>query len=370
MRILFIAPRYHTNLHFRIKALQESGHEVVFLSQYKGQSERYDAIEPKIIGFSPLYLFLDNLLRIFFKKETPNLWKLNLAWPRTSSLKKEIKDFSPDVIIVKGMKSVLSLIALWLAKRSAARSFFLLQIRNHYANTPAKKIVLWFIKNILKAEGIISEIDNENNKHDPFYHYIPFATEVKDFEKKYFKDDKINIIGIGKFVERKAHLDLLKAIKKLRSKYDFNVTIVGERSDEKVLNMVKQHIESERLGEIVDLRLNLSNQEVLNEYKKNDLFVLSSYNEPASYSVLEAMANKLPVICSDTNGTKCYIKEGENGYIFRSKNSDSLKNMIDILVNRRGNIVRMGKLAFDHVTENFSEEKFIANINKLLNKDA
>ena len=33
-------------------------------------------------------------------------------------------------------------------------------------------------------------------------------------------------------------------------------------------------------------------------------------------SVLEAMAHSLPVICSDSNGTQCYIRPGENGYVF------------------------------------------------------
>ena len=45
---------------------------------------------------------------------------------------------------------------------------------------------------------------------------------------------------------------------------------------------------------------------------------LPSSDEPAAVSHLEAMSHSLPVICSDSNGTRCYIRQGENGYVFRT----------------------------------------------------
>ena len=58
------------------------------------------------------------------------------------------------------------------------------------------------------------------------------------------------------------------------------------------------------------------------------MFILPSKNEPASISLLEAMGNSMPVICSDTCGTRFYLKKNFSK-IFKSDSLNSLTNSIE-----------------------------------------
>ena len=59
------------------------------------------------------------------------------------------------------------------------------------------------------------------------------------------------------------------------------------------------------------------------------LFVLASRDEPAAVSPLEAMAHSLPVVCSDSNGTRGYIRHGVNGFVFATDDHDDLVACLD-----------------------------------------
>ena len=52
MRFLYVAHRYHTNQAPIMKGLVEHGHEVCFISHYRGEIEDYDYITPVIAGYS------------------------------------------------------------------------------------------------------------------------------------------------------------------------------------------------------------------------------------------------------------------------------------------------------------------------------
>jgi len=77
------------------------------------------------------------------------------------------------------------------------------------------------------------------------------------------------------------------------------------------------------------------------------------------------MANKLPVICSDTCGTSCYVEEGENGYVFKSGDLEDLVNKIEKVI-ENGNIEIMGMKSFNLSKDNYSIDVFKNKINKLI----
>ena len=58
-------------------------------------------------------------------------------------------------------------------------------------------------------------------------------------------------------------------------------------------------------------------------------------NEPAAVSHLEAMSHSLPAICSDSNGTQCYIRPGENGYIFKTDDLEDLVECMERIISDR-----------------------------------
>ena len=61
MRILYIAPRYHTNQIPIMEGLTEHGHQVCFVSHYAGRIEDYSCITPIIAGYSKVFLIFEKL---------------------------------------------------------------------------------------------------------------------------------------------------------------------------------------------------------------------------------------------------------------------------------------------------------------------
>jgi glycosyltransferase involved in cell wall biosynthesis len=364
MKISIITKRFHTNLYYTVKALQEAGHAVSLLVWGRGQSENHDIIEPFVIGYSAWSLALNRQInkiksaavRDFLKHKIPfiNLEEM-IDFKR---LKNKLAEEKPDVILVRAYPNITFLLMIWLSVRACGRVFLMAQTAEHYGETLAKKIYLFVLKKILRVKGLITPLKNSLRQKDDFFIYLPFVIEAKHFHKEYFQNDKINIISVGKFVRRKDHLGLLQAVNGLKDKNNYAVTLLGEKVEEPVLQEIYDYIRANGLADIVDLKFNLPHEKVLSEYRHYDLFVLPSYGEPAAYSPLEAMAAKLPVIVSDTCGTKCYIKEGENGYIFASHDFFDLQDKIEKIAGDRENLKQMGEKAFKIAENEFSLKVF------------
>ena len=72
MKILFVAPCYHINLHFFVKALKDTGHDVEFLAIFKVKSENYEFLKPKVVSTSFLYKQLVSIIDLFITNKTKN----------------------------------------------------------------------------------------------------------------------------------------------------------------------------------------------------------------------------------------------------------------------------------------------------------
>ena len=57
MKILYVAPRYHTNQIPVVEGWLKNGHQVVFVSQVTNDSEDHSALTPIVLGYSGLFLF-------------------------------------------------------------------------------------------------------------------------------------------------------------------------------------------------------------------------------------------------------------------------------------------------------------------------
>lgn len=129
---------------------------------------------------------------------------------------------------------------------------------------------------------------------------------------------------VGKFLPRKRHDLLLSALVRLPDPSAFRVTLVGELSDVTGSKTMDELIaQVNQLNFQVDIRTNLTYEEVMRLYRSHDLFVLPSENESASVSNLEAMSYGLPVVVSSCNRTGDLMLVPP-GWVFRSRSLDDL----------------------------------------------
>jgi len=255
-KILIVAPRYHTNLYFSILALQEEGYNVSLFVLYRQNSEKYDILEPVLLKKSKINKYIGMFGDFFLNQNT---LKTKLNFPKNKDLKKKIKEFDPDFVIIKNLQSALSLMTLWHARKFVKKAFLLIQTNKHYIHNKKKKFLIFILKFFFKVNAIITPLKNKLEEYDNFFKYIPFVIKMNDFDKKYFKNNKINIIDIGKFTKRKDHILLLRVINDLKENYNLHLTIIGEKMDDSILQEIYKYIEENKLNNIVDLKIIFNN---------------------------------------------------------------------------------------------------------------
>ncbi|MCH5250257.1 MAG: glycosyltransferase family 4 protein [Lachnospiraceae bacterium] len=379
MRIMYLAPRYHTNQSAIMKGWQQHGDEICFLSHYAGKSEDYSWVKPEIIGYSKLFRMIDYVYVNVIKRNDPygGNWKLKCGFPPVGKLSYWIKKFNPDLVIVRE-RSVYSICMNLLCNRHHVP--VILYNQSPLWDTPhtmdLKHKLVWKLVPRYRITPVLRKNMTDTNlvKEENAW-FLPFVMEpqMAPDEKVYFRDGKINILSIGKYEVRKNHLMLIELIEKLADKYSVHLTIVGECSNhfhEDYLGKVRTYIAEHRLENLVTLHVNLRRENVFELYGTSDVFVLPSTDEPAAVSHLEAMAFALPAVCSTGNGTASYIVNGETGYIFKDNDKDDLEDKLQRLICSRDNIVKMGAASYMHVKNNFQFDNYYSQILKILERQS
>ena len=92
MKIMYIAPRFHTNQSAVVKGWIERGDEVLFISYYTAIIEDYSCITPVVLGFSPIYKLIDKVyVDVIHRKELSAItFKIKHGFPPVFKLKKII----------------------------------------------------------------------------------------------------------------------------------------------------------------------------------------------------------------------------------------------------------------------------------------
>ena len=157
---------------------------------------------------------------------------------------------------------------------------------------------------------------------------------------------KLKIISTGRMIERKGYNYLIEALK---ANDQIELTLIGEGNlTGKLKKMAKENFVNVKfLGKI--------EHDLLPDYlRKADIFVLPSLNEGMSNSVLEAMACGLPIITTDTGGSKEMIKG--NGFVVGKGSIVDLRKAIAEYLNNRSLIKTHGNLS-RKIAENISWNK-------------
>ena len=351
MRFVFTAPRYHTNQHFAVKSLLDAGHQVTFLALSKGQSEIYDAIHPAILA------------------ESPAMRAIGVSAPPLSDLWRAMRTLKPHVVVVRNPNSAFGLLSVATARLLRRTVVF-------YSQTPMHRKLGWrqrLVRSLparLAGAQWITPVLGSPETHPPAFsalRYVPFVMEPQTApgQKTWFRESTINLLSLGKFETRKNHRLFLKAIAALSELHPIRATVIGECTTPEHRRVFAElddlHSKLGLYGR-VSFKTNLSYQDVQREYQMHDLFVLPSRDEPAAVSHLEAMSHSLPVICSDTNGTQCYIRPGENGHVFRTDDPDNLVECIERIISDRARLMEMGARSYELVLSEHSPEIYVQSL--------
>jgi phosphatidylinositol alpha-1,6-mannosyltransferase len=137
----------------------------------------------------------------------------------------------------------------------------------------------------------------------------------------------LRLVCVGRLIERKGQRHLLAAVRRLRDAgREVEVVLVGTGDDEEAL-----HRQTAELGLSDCVRFTgcVPHDEMPDLYRTADIFVLPSYNEGMSIALLEAMACGLPVIVTNTGGTRELVHD--NGMVVPWADVGALARSIEVL---------------------------------------
>jgi len=180
--------------------------------------------------------------------------------------------------------------------------------------------------------------------------------------KRDVQNKKLNILFIGHLSHAKGYCDLLKTVPYLSKKYNIKYQIIGtqlkvernvlfnQATGEQIVHedsneCYKHYIATEKLDDSVEfLGDRIYGAEKLKIFKQADIFVLPSYSEGFSMSILEAMAAGLPIVATKVGAAPEIIENGINGYIINPGDTLTLQNSLEQLIKNATKRNNMGMI--------------------------
>lgn len=370
MKICFVAPRLHTNQHAWIDALQERGHEVLFLVTALGHpTQQHPNFTPTVIKTKRVSwltaLIVQACLKIFNTKSRGTFF----TRPQLRHLYKTLKESSPDVVIVRDVAQPLSFWTFTICRLLRLRTILYSQ---HPLETKVPFHVSFFqFFGLVPRHRITPVRHNTEDTHNPQTntYYVPLISPLLLEQPVIMTppQDQLNIIFVGKFsLERKQHLLMLRAFRNILKKCSAFLTMIGSADPKKPpaqLQQAQAYVAGHNLGTVVDIKINIPHQQMIEEYKQHDIMALPSTEEPFSISPIEAMGCGLPVIITDSNGAKGCIADGETGTVIPSYDQKALEESLLHLHNHE-NLRFHSKQAHAYLQKNHTTDVFYYYIEK------
>ena len=138
------------------------------------------------------------------------------------------------------------------------------------------------------------------------------------------------VLAIARLTPRKGLRSLLEAmiLLKKKEKRVFSLDIVGDGHERESLEAFTKE---SNLVDRVRFVGRVPHNEIVSLYHRAHVYVLPSLNEGMSNNVLEALACGLPIITTDTGGTRELVEDGVNGCIIRMKDPEHIAEKISFL---------------------------------------
>jgi len=375
MRFLYVAHRYHTNQAPIMKGLVEHGHEVCFVSHYQGKLEDYAYVTPVVAGYSKLFSAVNWIyVHVLQRKNSKACdMRLKYGFPSILKIRKIVSDFAPDVMIIRE-RSVYSIFTC-LACRGLKIPMILYNQSPLWEDEIKNDLPHRIVRGLLPSVRItpVLGVEGKDKVKEEGAVFVPFVMETKlaPEKKEWFQNGRINLLCVAKYEKRKNILMLLQILSELMKDYPLSLTVAGECADHferEYKEKLEAFIKEKGLAEQVTLLENLPHEDMEELYAGTDLFVLPSTREPASVSQLEAMAFSVPAICSDTNGTSCYIIDGVHGYRFKDNDREDLRRVILKCISDTNQLKEMGKNSYAEIKENCKFDIYYEQITACMKK--
>ncbi len=155
--------------------------------------------------------------------------------------------------------------------------------------------------------------------------YKPGKRTLEDRKKEF------RILLASRLSRRKGFNYAIEAFVELFDMYPhIRMQIAGGEGN--AMEELKEQVKNYRLDGRVTFSGLYTKEESPKIYNSADVFVMPSLNEGMSNNLLEALASGLPVLMTPTGGAEELVRDGENGYLIKMKDKNSIVERLKILI--------------------------------------
>jgi glycosyltransferase involved in cell wall biosynthesis len=330
-------PRFHTNQIGWVTSLQSQSVHVEMLVCSIGATEDHGGLTPVALPES----CVSALLRRVFGDGGPNRRRY---FPNPWSLWSHLNLLRPDLVVIRPHGLVFTMMAGMLSRVRGLR----VVLYRQEVPPPTRSLVFWAKRPRLLIYSLllrcispttftpIWDSGSEPSRLPPGWKIVPFVVPLIAAGVEQGEATPIRLVTIGKFVPRKRLDLLLQAMARLVAEgAPIALDVIGEcssASHERELESLQALARQLALDDRVRWHPNVEPQRVSAYLCRAHLFVLPAQDEPASVALIEALGCGLPVVCSDSCGTRCYVQPGITGEVFACGSVDSLVASLATLI--------------------------------------
>jgi glycosyltransferase involved in cell wall biosynthesis len=203
----------------------------------------------------------------------------------------------------------------------------------------------------------------KHNKNSSIFMSFPDIVPTKVFIDNEKSDGKyILLLGYPWYL--KGVDILIRAFNKISDDFpEYRLKIVGWHPEGK-----DYYIELAQGNDRIELCDPVPYLEVVKLMSNCSLYVLASRTEAMGRVLIEAMSCQKPIIASSVGGVPFIIRDGFNGLLFENENVDELADKIKLLLSDPVLNSKLAENGFNFAKENLSEDAYLNNYKKLVEK--
>lgn len=164
-----------------------------------------------------------------------------------------------------------------------------------------------------------------NGKTFQCYSGVPDSFITNDINERSFENLN-SFIYVGTFIKRKYPASIIPAVKRAMKEAPFTISYIGQGSE---ISNIEKQISKWNCEGNVNVLGRMKREDVVEQLKKHDIFVMISRQETFGLVYLEAMAVGCITIASKKEGFDGIIKHGVNGFLCEAGNEDELSLLIE-----------------------------------------
>ncbi len=222
--------------------------------------------------------------------------------------------------------------------------------------------------NLSVSGALVKEISNRFGVSESRFLAILNGVDIDKFKpsedsrEKYrellgLTDGQFVIGSVGRLVEVKNYPSLIKAF----------ALFVKQQPNSKLLltgdGPMRGELESliKQLGVVDSVELLGRRDDIPELMNAYDVFVLPSFREGLSNTILEAMSTGLPAVVSNVGGSPEIVVEGKTGHLFEVDDTDKMAQLFKQFASDSGYLKKVSLQARTHVVDNYSLPIMVEN---------